>query len=116
VPVVPSEFQVGPILRGQSNIKYEDHFQFRPPAQNPFMLRFTDLATWIPNEMKVSLTIKRIVVWELFETKDRDLAEQDHLKTSLPGWRRMSQDIYTSYDHWRWRALYLSRRTVYEKR
>ncbi|HTL30445.1 MAG TPA: glycosyltransferase family 39 protein [Tepidisphaeraceae bacterium] len=115
IPCAPVEFQVGPLRRESSNVKYEDHFRFRPPMQNPFMLRFTDLSTWIPNELRSSEQVKRIVVWELFETKDADLAKQDRLKPNLPGWRRVSQDTYAAYDHWRWRLLYLSRRSVYEK-
>jgi hypothetical protein len=116
IPVAPSEFQIGPNWRNAEVRKYEDRFQFRPPMQNPIMLRFTDFSTWIPNELKASPKVKRVVVWELFETKDRDLAGQDRLQAHLPGWRRASQDVYTAYDHWRWRALYLSRRSVYERK
>jgi hypothetical protein len=115
VPVRPEEFHFDLYHRKAAG-KYEDHFRFWPAIQNPLMQRFTNLVTFIPFDLKSSPSIKRIVVWELFETRDRDLAEQDRIQAQLPGWRRVSQEIYTSYDHWRWRALYLSRRSVYENR
>ena len=101
VPVEPSLFQLGPYRRGGVNAKYEDRFRFWPPVQNPMMQAFINLRTFIPQDLKASPSIQRIVVWELFEPKDADLALQDRLKPQLPGWRTVSQQRFDAYDHWR---------------
>ena len=85
-----------------------------PSIDNKIVIRQNISPQFIVNDLKKASQVDRILVWDKVPAGWRDPNADDRLRKALGfTWRKVSEQTYTTWDHWTWQEFFTARRREY---